>query len=69
MESHPAMRLRMLIELLAALILTFAALLAISRMAKATGIKVENAYARHHRRGSGAFCVTKIKRLEGAMMI
>ena len=38
-ESRPTMRLRTLIELLAALILTFAALVAISKMAGATGIK------------------------------
>jgi copper(I)-binding protein len=40
------MRLRTLIELLAALILTGAAVIAISQMAKASGIKVESAYAR-----------------------
>jgi copper(I)-binding protein len=40
------MRLRMLIELLAALLLTFAALLAISQMAKANGIEVLEPYAR-----------------------
>jgi copper(I)-binding protein len=40
------MRLRTLIELLAALILTFAALIAISKMPKATGLKVENACTR-----------------------
>lgn len=40
------MRLRTLIELLAALLLTCAAAIAISQMAKASGIKVENAYAR-----------------------
>src|SRR5687768_12339986 len=40
------MRLRMLIELLVALILTFAAIVAISTMAKASGMKVETAYAR-----------------------
>jgi len=46
MESRLAMRLRTLIELLAALILTFAALVAISRMARATGMMVENTFAR-----------------------
>ena len=46
MESRLAMRLRTLIELLAALILTFAALVAISKMARATGMKVEVAFAR-----------------------
>ena len=46
MESRLAMRLRTLIELLAALILTFAALVAISKMARATGMKVENTFAR-----------------------
>jgi hypothetical protein len=45
MESDLAMRLRTLIELLAALTLTFAALVALSRMARANGMKVENAYA------------------------
>jgi periplasmic copper chaperone A len=40
------MRLRTLIELLAALILTWAAVMAISQMAKASEIKIENAYAR-----------------------
>ena len=40
------MRLRTLIELLAALILTFAALIAISKMPRATGLKVENACTR-----------------------
>jgi copper(I)-binding protein len=40
------MRLRTLIEILAALSLTFAALIAISQMAKASGIRVENPYAR-----------------------
>jgi copper(I)-binding protein len=45
-EIPSPMRLRMLIELLAALILTFAAIAAISQMAKAAGITVENAYAR-----------------------
>jgi copper(I)-binding protein len=40
------MRLRTLIELLAALILTFAALFAVSKMARTTGLKVDNAYAR-----------------------
>jgi copper(I)-binding protein len=40
------MRLRTIIELLVALFLTFAAIVAISQMAKASGIKVENAYAR-----------------------
>ena len=44
MESRIAMRLRTLIELLAAIILTFAALIAISKMARATGLTVENAY-------------------------
>ena len=46
MESRIAMRLRTQIELLAALILTLAALVAISKMAKATGMPVENAAAR-----------------------
>jgi len=46
MDSRLAMRLRTLIELLAALILTFAALVAISKMARATGMKVENTFAR-----------------------
>jgi len=40
------MRLRTVIEILAALLLTFAALAAISQMAKASGVTVENAYAR-----------------------
>jgi len=40
------MRLRTLIELLAALILTFAALFAVSKMARTTGLKLDNAYAR-----------------------
>ena len=40
------MRLRTLIELLVALILTFAALFAVSKMARTTGIKVDNTYAR-----------------------
>jgi copper(I)-binding protein len=40
------MRLRTLIEILAALGLTFAALIAISQMAKASGLRVENAFAR-----------------------
>ena len=40
------MRLRTLIELLAALVLTFAALLAISQMAKANGIDILEPYAR-----------------------
>ena len=39
------MRLRTLIELLAALLLTFAALFAVSKMARTTAIKVENTYA------------------------
>jgi copper(I)-binding protein len=39
------MRLRTLIELLVALMLTFAALVAISKMARAIGMKVETAYA------------------------
>jgi copper(I)-binding protein len=41
-----AMRLRTLFELLAALVLTFAALAAVSKMAKTTGMNVEKAYAR-----------------------
>ena len=45
MGSDPTMRLRTLIELLAALILTFAALFAISKMARTTGMKVDNVYA------------------------
>jgi copper(I)-binding protein len=45
MGSELAMRLRTLIELLAALILTFAALFAVSKMARTTGMKVDNAYA------------------------
>jgi copper(I)-binding protein len=40
------MRLRTFIELLAALLLTFAALLAISQMAKADGIEIVDPYAR-----------------------
>lgn len=40
------MRLRTLIELLVALTLTFAAVAAISKMARATGMKVETPYAR-----------------------
>ena len=44
MESGPAMRLRTQIELLAALILTLAALVAISKVAKATGMNDENTY-------------------------
>jgi copper(I)-binding protein len=39
------MRLRTLIELLVALTLTFAAIVAISKMARATCIKVETTYA------------------------
>jgi hypothetical protein len=46
MGSDLAMRLGTLIELLAALILTFAALLAVSKMARTTGMKVDNVYAR-----------------------
>ncbi|MDP1700220.1 MAG: hypothetical protein Q8L53_04555 [Aestuariivirga sp.] len=46
MGSDLAMRLRTLIELLAALILTFAALFAVSEMARTTGMKVNNVYAR-----------------------
>ncbi len=45
MGSDLAMRLRTLIELLAALILTIAALAAVSKMARTTSIKVEKAYA------------------------
>lgn len=45
MESRLAMRLRTLIELLAALILTLAAVVAFAERARATGMKVENAYA------------------------
>ena len=41
-----AMRLRTLIELLAALLLTFAALFAVSEKARTTGMKVDNVYAR-----------------------
>jgi copper(I)-binding protein len=40
------MRLRTLIELLVALMLTFAAVVAISKMARATGVKVETACSR-----------------------
>lgn len=40
------MRLRTLIELLAALLLTLAALFAVSEMARTTGMKVNNVYAR-----------------------
>ena len=40
------MRLRTLIELAAALLLTFAALLAISQMARAGSLRIEGAYAR-----------------------
>jgi copper(I)-binding protein len=39
------MRLRTLIELLVALTLTFAAVVAISKMARATSMKVETAHA------------------------
>jgi copper(I)-binding protein len=46
MGSELAMRLRTLIELLAALILTFAALFAVSEMARTTGLKLDNAFAR-----------------------
>ena len=46
MGSELAMRLRTLIELLVALVLTFAALFAVSKMARTTGMKVENAYVR-----------------------
>lgn len=46
MGSDLTMRLRTLIELLAALILTFAALFAVSKMARTTSMKVDNAYAR-----------------------
>ncbi len=45
MGSELAMRLRTLIELLAALMLTFAALFAVSKMARTTAMKVENTYA------------------------
>lgn len=45
MGSELAMRLRTLIELLAALTLTFAALFAVSKMARTTAMKVENADA------------------------
>jgi hypothetical protein len=41
-----AMRLRTLIELLAALILTFAALAAFSKTARTTAMKVDSAYGR-----------------------
>ena len=46
MGSDLAMRLRTLIELLAALMLTFAALAAFPKMARTTGMKVDRAYAR-----------------------
>ena len=46
MGSDLAMHLRTLIELLVALTLTFAALFAVSKMARITGMNVENAYAR-----------------------
>jgi copper(I)-binding protein len=46
MGSELAMRLRTLIELLAALVLTFAALFAVSKMARTTGMKTDTAYAR-----------------------
>ena len=49
------MRLRTLIELLAALTLTFAALAAVSKMAKTTGMNVEKTYARTN---TGAVYVT-----------
>lgn len=54
------MRLRTLIELLAALLLTFAALAAVSKMARTTGVKVENAYARATivEATTGAVCLT-----------
>ena len=45
MGSDLAMRMRTLIELLAALILTFAALAAVSKTVRTTGMKVEKAYA------------------------
>jgi hypothetical protein len=45
MGSELAMRLRTLIELLVALVLTFAALFAVTKMARTTGMKVDNAYA------------------------
>src|SRR5688500_2667742 len=45
MGSDLAMRLRTLIELLAALMLTFAALAAFPKMARTTGMKVDRAYA------------------------
>jgi periplasmic copper chaperone A len=43
--EHP-MRLRTVIELAAALLLTFAALVAISQMARAGSLRIEEAYAR-----------------------
>jgi hypothetical protein len=46
MGTDLAMRLRTLIELLAALILTFAALFAVSEKARASGMKLDNVYAR-----------------------
>jgi hypothetical protein len=46
MGSDLAMRLRTLIELRGALILTFAALAAFPKMARTTGMKVDNVYAR-----------------------
>jgi periplasmic copper chaperone A len=51
------MRLRTLIELAAALLLTFAALVAISQMARAQAIRVESAYARASIGGSGTGAV------------
>lgn len=57
------MRLRTLIELLFALMLTFAAVVAISKMARATGMKVETAYARATigEAKIGAVCMTLTK--------
>ncbi|HEY7747926.1 MAG TPA: copper chaperone PCu(A)C [Aestuariivirgaceae bacterium] len=59
------MRLRTFIEVLLALILTFAAVVAISRMAKASGITVANAFARASLAGAGAGAVYLTLRNDG----
>jgi copper(I)-binding protein len=60
------MRLRTVIELLAALILTFAAIAAISQMAKASDIRIEGAYARASLGAGGAGAIYLTLRNEGS---
>jgi copper(I)-binding protein len=64
--SAVLMRLRTVIELLAALILTFAAIAAISQMAKASGIRVDGAYARASLGAGGAGAIYLTLRNEGS---